>query len=232
MANDTAGTSHAPKQTPIAIHEITASANLVRCPHCIVILALVWFDEFEMLSDEAIYHDGDTIFGLAEKLVAQGLVAKQDLHDFFGTWFDYGFLVGNCPVCKRAFFGATVSMIDPASNPPPGFQDTWFHHNEPHADPVYKRVTHDRETAGEREWCVLVYDTPDCGILHEHHLGPFPWPENAGLPDHLCPAGPDTDAEPAMTWIAEHICDLWPDLRTAVVAANHQAVCTPHPDRH
>ena len=223
-------------QSALHIEPITARAVPIRCPHCTMLLALAWSDRFDMFGDDTLYEDGDTIFGLAEKLIAAGHVAEQEFLDFSGTWFDYGFRMGACYVCGAPYFGATVSMVAPTCEPSPGFRQKWFFHNEPHADPVRKRVTRDqtagRDGAETVEWYVNVYDTPDCGILHEHHLGPFAWPDEAEVPDFLCPSGEVTSARQPMAWIGDHIRDLWPAFRAAVIAANRQAEGTSHERRN
>ena len=228
-------TSGPAPQSALRIEPITTRAVPIRCPHCTMLLARAWADRIDMFGNEFIYDDGDTIFWLAKKLIAAGYVAEQEFLDFSGTWFDYGFRMGACHDCGGDYFGATVSVVDPARTPSPGFQMKWFLHNEPHADPVCKRVTRDqtagRDGAGMVEWHVDVYDTPDCGILHEHCLGPFAWPDEVDVPDHLCPSGEDTIARHPMAWIGDHIRDLWPAFRAAVTAANGQAEVPSHARR-
>ena len=122
-------------------------------------------------------------------------------------------------------------MIDPATRPPPGFRETWFLHSERHDPPAYRKAIDRTKATAETCWHVAVYDTPDCGILREHHLGPFAWPENTDVPEHLCPAHSDTDAGQTMAWSAEQICDLWPALRATVIAANRQTAAARTTDR-
>ena len=191
----------------------------IACPSCPAIRRLVFEDETGPHWEGSLYDDGDTIFGLHETLIARGLVTPHEFRDISGTWFDYGFCMGTCPACSSSHFGATVSMIDPGVSPPGGFAETWFFHNHPHDMPTPALATSSQEHPVQREWLVNVYRT-ECGILHEHELGPFPWPKASTPPDHLCPGHLDETTASPFRWLCDYIPDLWPDLRAAVVAAN------------
>lgn len=162
--------------------------------------------------------DGDTIFGLYQKLVDAGFEKAIDViapNAWDTVNYDYDLLVGECPFCGEEYFVLQVSMIDDAVEVDREFVESYFRENAPVPPPTNFVATLAEQNL---QWLVHRHDTSK-GVSLTHVIGPFGLEGKTMKGPYGVSACASGDLD---TWRAarEFVFGLWPHLKTLARSVN------------
>lgn len=140
------------------------------CPSCQTPLLRVTADDDQLVNNAPWITDGDTIFGLYDKLVEAGLEKSVDTSNhqvWYYQNYDYMLWAGHCHHCKKKFCVIEVSLIDNRVAVNPWFVESYFHRNLEIPAPSYCLAIQ-----GNEQWLVTRHETK-FGVCLTHSFGPF-----------------------------------------------------------
>lgn len=204
---------------PMSIQLKPIEGKLYRsCPSCQEPLLWVTTGNEQLVDNARWVTDGDTIFGLYEKLVEAGREKSIDTSNhqvWYYQNYDYMLWAGHCHHCEKEFCVIEASLIDDRVAVNPWFVESYFHLNLEIPSPSYCLAVQ-----GSEQWIVTRHETK-LGVCLTHSFGPFSTDEASifgpnGVP--LC-SGTSTLSDRAGSLLLEK----WTALKELARAVNWQS---------
>ncbi len=177
----------------------------VKCPCCGAEILRVATHEVEVVGEGYWLHDGDTIFGLLQRLSDEQRAKG----------YDYDVLVGRRPCCGRNYFVVQALFVDAVVEEGSEFEYRYLHQNDDPGPETNFVAHYDGPfvlNGAPKEWRVRQHDTP-LGVLHCHMFGPFVLKDDSIIGEYGVAACIGGGHENPFQFGSDLLFGLWDDLR-------------------